>query len=234
MCACSKRTGGESGMVSAVSWKASAPCRLPCPRVADGAIHGAGELQLGRELRAHVARQFHDGRHGKAIPVQRRRPSAAARDNRWRGNARPAAASRCPRRWSAVRAAGRSGRGGPRISSGQPWLLPGIRSQRCTSSMSRRPVMPMLSSGPARCSRELSVPCTPASWPRSSAVTSPRAARSTSRSRSTRSGVGVPAALEGERSEALRGAVGARRLGRTVDLPTAAGAGRARCPGRSR
>ena len=56
---------GERGVV-----EGEGALQASLPRVDDGAIHGSGKLQLGRELRAHVARQFQDGRHGKAIPVE--------------------------------------------------------------------------------------------------------------------------------------------------------------------
>jgi hypothetical protein len=40
------------------------------PGIAQRAVHEAVHLQLGRQLRTHVARQFQDGRHGKPVPVQ--------------------------------------------------------------------------------------------------------------------------------------------------------------------
>ena len=62
--------GGRIGNAERGVVEGEGALQASLPRVDDGAIHGSGKLQLGRELRAHVARQFQDGRHGKAIPVE--------------------------------------------------------------------------------------------------------------------------------------------------------------------
>ena len=144
MWACSKRTGGESGIVEHGVVKAQPALQTALPRIAHRAVHGAAQLQLRRELRAHVAGQFQNRRHRETVPVERHRP---VRLRKIIGGAevyRKRQGARCPRvaECSSSCCAIRSSR--PLRSSGQPCPLPGIRSQRCTSLMSSRPVIPML------------------------------------------------------------------------------------------
>ena len=157
--------------------------------VSDRAVHHAGQLQLGRKLRAHVPRQFQNAAPaGKRFQLASMRParlrqiigSVKTQPQRQR---RVAARSSIPGRAPAA-----PGPGCPCTSNGQPCPCIGIRSQRCTSSIFTRPSMPMLSIGPPRCRRDETVPCTLPGWPCSSALISPKPLRSSTRSRSTRSG----------------------------------------------
>ena len=120
---------GEGGVV-----KGQGALQAALPRIADGAIHRAAQLQLGRELRAHMARQFQDRRDGKAIPVHgdgpmRLRKVIGSAEMYRQGEGRVAC-----RRSNAIRAAGRSGPG----VRGCPAANPDRCPASCPSDARRR------------------------------------------------------------------------------------------------
>ncbi len=61
---------GQGGIV-----KRQLTLEAALPGIAYGAIHASTQLQPGRELRAHVARQFHQRGHRELVPVDGHRPA---------------------------------------------------------------------------------------------------------------------------------------------------------------
>ena len=190
---------GERGVV-----EGQRALQTSLPRVADGAIHGAGKLQLGRELRAHVARQFQDGRHGKAIPVEADGPV---------------------RLREVIGGAEVHGQRQGCVARGSGMQFQLLIDQVEAAADFQRPALAVAGhhvpavhiadieaagdahvAAAARPGAGANSACRARRRPgrSSSAVTSPSAARSTSMSRSTRPGIGIPAALQAKRSQALR------------------------------
>ncbi len=146
--------------------------------IADGAVHAARQLQFGRKLRAHVARQFHQRRQRKPVPVHRHAPArlreiiggAEAHRQRQRPRCRPSStavrvaappgpAGRGYRAASPAPAAAAGPSGARLRCSAAPecrccrWVRPGAGARRWCRARCRSGRASARSTRPARCGR---------------------------------------------------------------------------------